>query len=348
MHGGGQQTPHFIGMSAKRSLGHPKSLRFGIGIRATHSTLASASVAGKSKLHTVTMATEPAATSDVVAEEGRSQTAAHLSLVQLDQRIASAILSAQASSALGDSNQSSRKPSIFGKEKETWNSLFSDSTYALIYICPRCSQGWWYGIFIYCLQVCTIALSLSDELDIHDTKNILKIPPPVPTVVTVAQGFAIFLALAYQSDLIEAVLKIQDGFHPEIQEKHPGATYTSWLLSVWAQLCSGVLLLITIFVLTMRAQNVLSIMLNFAALHFMYEIDELGFRLARLGFITDQVQDDALMVGSIKVHKRPRKNLVRKLLYFLTLWCLFSWYVVIKLAQLRGDYDDEKAQQVRV
>ena len=66
----------------------------------------------------------------------------------------------------------------------------------------------------------------------------------------------------------------KDGFYPEVMLEHAGATYSTWLFSCLAQLAAGLLLLTTIFVLTIQVDSVLSIMLNFAALHFMAEIDD--------------------------------------------------------------------------
>jgi len=157
-------------------------------------------------------------------------------------------------------------------QEADWHSPFNESTYTMIYMCKTRSQAFWYGVFIYTLQVVTISLTLIDIIDwADDGGNPLRIPPMVDLTVTCSQAVTLFLALAYQSDLIEAVLKLKDGFYPEVLEYHPGATFPTWLIACVAQLVAGLLLLTTIFVLTMQADNVISIMLNFAALHFMAE-----------------------------------------------------------------------------
>ena len=102
----------------------------------------------------------------------------------------------------------------------------------------------------------------------------------VDLTVTISQGATHFAVLAFMSHLIEALLKLQDGFCPEVLDDHPGATFATWLGSCIAQATTGFPLLTNVFVLTMQVDTVLTIMLNFAALHFMSKIDDLGFAMA--------------------------------------------------------------------
>lgn len=219
-----------------------------------------------------------------------------------------------------------------------WETPFVESTYTLLYMCSYTSQGFWFGIFTTIIERLTMTLTLWNVMDLSDTNNPLQLPAEVDMVVTIAQALAIFLAVGYQSDLIQAGIKIQNGYYPEILEVHKGADYSSWVLSCWAQLFSGFLLLATIFVLTMQAKDVASIMLNFAALHFMADIDDTAFRLAKQGFVTNAVQKDACSVVDIKVPKKHRQNIYRRVLYFVTLGGLFLLYGYLKQKQLNGDY----------
>jgi hypothetical protein len=155
-------------------------------------------------------------------------------------------------------------------------------------------------------------------LDIVDTPqsgNPLRLPPMVALTVTIAQGVTIFLIPAFMSDLIEAVLKLQDGYYPEVLEKHPGATYSTWLFSCSCQATAGILLLVTIFILTMQVDSVLSIMLNFAALHFMAEIDDLGFQIAKMGFVRRRLQEQTEEVLNFQVPLQKQRPVFQRRLY---------------------------------
>ncbi|CAB9512223.1 expressed unknown protein [Seminavis robusta] len=187
------------------------------------------------------------------------------------------------------------------KDDSEWHTPYSDSTYSLFYLCSVDSLAFWYAVFVYVIQITTILLTLIDIVDWGGAG--LKMPPNVDLSVTIAQGVALFQAIAFQSDLLEVVAKSKDGFHPEVLEKHPGATYATWLLSCIAQLIAGLLLLLTIYILTMQVDSVLGIMLNFAALHFMADIDDAGFSLAKAGFMGNRLQHAANDVTDFQVRK---------------------------------------------
>ncbi|CAB9500303.1 expressed unknown protein [Seminavis robusta] len=187
------------------------------------------------------------------------------------------------------------------KDDSEWHNPYSESTYSLFYLCSTDSFAFWYAIFVYVIQITSILLTLIDVVDWNGGG--IHMPPNVDLSVTIAQGVALFQAIAFQSDLLEVVAKFKDGFHPEVLAKHPGATYSTWLLSCIAQLMAGLLLLLTIYILTMQVDSVLGIMLNFAALHFMADIDNVAFDLAKAGFMGNMLKNAANDVVNFQVHK---------------------------------------------
>lgn len=102
----------------------------------------------------------------------------------------------------GDSN---------GDEEMETRQPFQESAYALIYISNVMSLPFLYGLFVYCIQMATIALTLVDIVDWSAEVNPLRVPAMVDLTVTASQAVSVFLALAYQQDLIKAVLKLHDG-----------------------------------------------------------------------------------------------------------------------------------------
>ena len=216
-----------------------------------------------------------------------------------------------------------------------YHSPFQESVYALIYLSSKNSHSFLYALGVILFQLTTILLTLTGIIDWHSS-NPLKIPPMVNINVTCSQAFGLFLALAYQSDLIRAVLKLHNGYYPELLDNYPHATFLTWLLSCVLQLIAGLLLLTTIFVLTMQASDVISIMLNFAALHFMSEIDDMGFALAKWGFLSDKLQQDASAVTEVKVPKQSKGHVLRRVFYLTVLIGLFAGYGFLKRRQLNG------------
>lgn len=226
------------------------------------------------------------------------------------------------------------------KEEVEWHCPFGENTYTLFYMCPYKSQGFWYAIFVYALQSVAIILTLLDVIDLSDLhgNNPLHLPPMVDLTVTCAQAVTLFLVLGYQSDVIEAILKLQDGWYPDVLSRHSGANYSTWFISCIAQLSSGLLLLTTSFILTTQSSTVLVLMLNLTALLFMAEIDDIAFSLAKMGFITDHLQHEAVGVCDIQVPKQKRSNFYRRLFYGFSLIGLFVGYGVLKARQVQGYY----------
>ncbi|CAB9518202.1 expressed unknown protein [Seminavis robusta] len=223
-----------------------------------------------------------------------------------------------------------------------WHAPFGESTYSLLYLCSIDSPAFWYAVLVYILQITAILLTMIDVVD-WGSSNRLDLPPNVNLSVTIAQGVALFLAVAFQSDLLEVVSKFKDGFHPEVLEKHPGATYSTWLLSCIAQLFAGLLLLLTIYILTVQTGNVLGIMLNFAALNFMADIDDVAFYLAKSGFVGDRLQVAAYRVANFRVRKRydPGRGFLRAWktrIFFMIIAVLLTGWVTIVIFRFEGRY----------
>ncbi|CAB9508221.1 expressed unknown protein [Seminavis robusta] len=225
-----------------------------------------------------------------------------------------------------------------------WHSPFGESTYSLLYLSGFNSRGFWYAFLVYATQITVISLTLIDVVDWTSPTNKLNLPPNVNMSVTIAQGIALFQAVAFQFDLLEVVSKLKDGFHPEVQETYPGATYLSWLLSCTAQLIAGLLLLVCIFILIMPVDNVLDIMLNFAALDFMADIDDVAFYIAKAGFVGRELQRAANKAAEFKVRKRTiaaqgwLQRFWKPLLFHMLIGALLAGWVTIIGFRFSGKY----------
>ena len=166
-------------------------------------------------------------------------------------------------------------------------------------------------------------LTIWDVIDSSNKANPFGIPAMVGVPVSIAQAVALFILAAYASDLIEALIKLQDGYHLEFSQDHHAATFPKWLCSCVAQLLAGLLLIFTSFVLTMNVETVVDVMLNLTARLFISEIDDIGFAMAKMGFLTDSLQDQVEGVLDIRVPKKKRQNIYRRVLYLLVLVALF-------------------------
>lgn len=70
----------------------------------------------------------------------------------------------------------------------------------------------------------------------------------------------------------------------------------------------------------------------------MADIDDLGFALAKLGFVTNKLQFETMEVLEFEVPKRKQTYMLRRILYYLTLLGIFLGYAWLKTLQLDGYY----------
>ncbi|CAB9501950.1 expressed unknown protein [Seminavis robusta] len=225
----------------------------------------------------------------------------------------------------------------YDEEDIEWHAPFGESTFTFLFMCKPCSHAFVYALFVYLLQLSFVILALVDAID-AGSPNPLQLPPMVGLPTTLAQVVILFVVVAFQSDLMEAVSKLHDGYYPPIISVFPGATYATWLMSCIAQLIIGLLILVVTFILTMQVDNVVNSMLNFAALHFIADIDDIGFELAKLGFVSHKVQRSVWRVADFKVPKQDKGNALRRGLYLGTLVGIFVGFAILKGRQFHGYY----------
>lgn len=198
-------------------------------------------------------------------------------------------------------------------DKETYDDdvlvehQLTEDVYSLIFTVPFKSAAFVFAIFVFLFLMTVIILVIWDLLDhFNNDSNPLNVPPGTNIQVQVALALALLLAVATQGDLIAALFMLQQGYNSQVLEINPSATMFKWLLSCFLQTIAGVLLLITIFILCAQSSTVIGMMLNFAGLSFISEIDDIAFMLAKLGFISNRLEQEANHVVDLKV---PAKRL---------------------------------------
>lgn len=214
----------------------------------------------------------------------------------------------------------------------------SDDIYSIIYTAKSCSPAFWYAIFVFFFQLTIIGLILTDLIDPSDQFNPLQIPPGVVTEVRIAQCLALVLSIAMQQDIITSLIFLHNGYNDEVLDSLPSAHFRKWLLSGICQFIAGSSLLVALFILMMQSTEVISLFLNFAALHFVSEIDNVGFAMANHGFISDSIQLETKRVMDFKVPVRFTSNLFRRVMLFIVLCGLMAGYAYVVVCQRSGKF----------
>lgn len=199
-----------------------------------------------------------------------------------------------------------------GTENVRLSATLTPNSYSLIYVGDPKSWAFWYGVTFFVFQTTLPVLALTDLVDLKK-QNPLRVPFGVTTVVRTAGFLTLLLAVIFFRDLLDAFERLHEGYdRKSALAQSPHATYWKWLLAFSLQLINGSIFLLVIFVLNVQSTTVIGMMLNFAALGFITEIDDIAFELALRGYFSDSLQQACLDVTEHKTldMKGP---LVRKL-----------------------------------
>lgn len=88
----------------------------------------------------------------------------------------------------------------------------------------------------------------------------------------------------------------------------------------------NILMVVDLFILMMQSDTVVGLCLNFAALHFVQEIDDMSFLVGKKGFLSRSLQCDCLQVSSLMVPK-SRGRLKRRTRQGLSLMLAVIMYI---------------------
>jgi hypothetical protein len=100
------------------------------------------------------------------------------------------------------------------------------------------------------------------------------------------------------------------------------------------QTAVGVLMMVDSFILAMASTTVIDLALNLTALHFIQEIDEVGFKLASMGLVNHRIQKHCKKIEGEKVmvptdFQKKRKFRQSTLLFVLLVGLLVPYFVVV-------------------
>lgn len=255
--------------------------------------------------------------------------------------------------SIGSSSDSGLShPSMLSKPEATPYQLYDD-IYGLIYLAQSNHPAFFFAIFIVFIQSLLLVLIFFDMVQVglfesvdnalNGRINRISFPAAVPVTVTVAQFLGIILTIlvvASEGDLTRGCSKLFDGYQKDLNQRDPNATYTTWLVGAWAQVLVGVVMTADCFILIMQSNTVVEMCLNFAALHFVQEIDDVAFAVAQRGYITKAIQEECERVADDMTSTLPwlRTVNLRRLLLFLTAVGLLVPFCVLVSWQWSGYY----------
>jgi len=212
----------------------------------------------------------------------------------------------------------------------------TENAYSLIYISDACCISFYFGLFFSMFQLLFPILALVNAVE--KKPNVFNVPVNVSKEVFTAGVLCIFISVPTFTDLLDAIEHFQNGYNKELALKQAsGATYLKWLLAFSLQLLVGGVFNLVIFILIVQSTTIIEMFLNFAALQFITDIDDLAFSMAKRGYFPNVVGRTCNKVTKHKTPKLKTQRFRRLCLIFFYIFFL-SWYVYIHYYQHKGKY----------
>ncbi|OEU07270.1 hypothetical protein FRACYDRAFT_272021 [Fragilariopsis cylindrus CCMP1102] len=163
---------------------------------------------------------------------------------------------------------------------------------------------------------------------------------------TAVKFFLIPVAIAMQSDLMAVYEYLANvRYDKEVLTISSHATFTKFVLAYILRLADGVLSLSVNFGVMLVTDEVLGVFLNFAALHFLQDIDDVFYSLVEKGFFGDRLEHMATICKQISWPRRVgnedcwKSSFITSLdtiLFTTTLVILLSMFIAITVRVEQG------------
>ncbi|CAJ1966820.1 unnamed protein product [Cylindrotheca closterium] len=151
--------------------------------------------------------------------------------------------------------------------------------YSFLYCAPFASFSMVLGSMVVCLQFSLFLLFLADLLDTQ------SLPPDVGILVRCTQFICVLVCFLAQTDIrnsLRALLYCEAT--GVLRKRFVGFSMGKFFLSNLVMLVQGLLSITVVTALIVYSDNVFDLLLNFTAVIFVSELDELTFQMAVLGY----------------------------------------------------------------
>jgi len=175
----------------------------------------------------------------------------------------------------------------------------------------------------------------------------------MPKRVTMIKFFLIPIAVSMQADLMAVYEKIANiRYDPGVLTISKTATRFKFNFSYALRFIDGALSLTANFLTMLSTNTTLGVFLNFAALHFLQDIDDVIYNLVAKGFYGDSIEHMSVTCRKISWPRRVgddntkflgclRVSHLDTILYFITYLVCLSFYIVhtIEMHAANIDFD---------
>jgi hypothetical protein len=204
------------------------------------------------------------------------------------------------------------------------------------------SQPFVLGITVFIFQVAIYGLLVLDLIKPF-SDNPLGIPANVETNVRLTQFLAVIVAVLTQADLRTSLEQVNEGYRPDRIGKEFGeASCGKWWFATACRFLQGALGLVGTFFLIVIADNVFDLLLNFTAMEFVSQLDDVAFFLAGTGYFGSKNAEKSEEIDETSYPQAADEKKRRKSLHVILLIVVFSgtlagWGFIVK-KQMSSEY----------
>eukprot|EP00536_Pseudo-nitzschia_multiseries_P008136 jgi/Psemu1/305507/fgenesh1_kg.201_\ len=162
----------------------------------------------------------------------------------------------------------------------------------------------------------------------------------------IVKFFLIPVAVAMQDDLTAVFAGLANArYSTDVLEISEHATKNKYILANFLRSIDGLLSLTVNFLVMMQTDGVLAVFLNFAALHFLQDIDDVFYALIEKGFFGDDMEEMSIMCRQITWPRRRGSNKWSEFLTCLDSIFLFGTMLIMYAIYIFYSVTGEKASR---
>jgi F0F1-type ATP synthase membrane subunit b/b' len=209
-------------------------------------------------------------------------------------------------------------------------------TFSFLVCSEMRSQPFLLGISVFLFQIFIFSLLAIDLIDRDSEDNPLGIPANVETIVRVTQFLAIIISVLTQADLRTSLEQVNEGYSKDRFGTEFGeASRGKWWFAAACRFLEGALGLLVTFFLIVIVDNAFDLLLNFTAMEFVSQLDDVAFFLAGTGYFGSKVKEKSEVIDETTYPQASDEKKRRKILHVLLLGLVFSgmlagWGCIVK------------------
>lgn len=204
-----------------------------------------------------------------------------------------------------------------------------DDVYSMFFLSRYGGLAFWYAAYVTFLKMALYTFLMIDAID-------QPMPDQVEKKVLAAQFLMLPIAVAIQEDLTAFFFTIANTqYSSEIQTVFKDASSVKYYVANFFRGLDGFFSLLVNVVILLKADSVLGLFLNFAALQFLQTIDNIALHLCLDGYLFDRLEHIAYQVTQVKLPRKTKSifNAFDSLLFLLSFLGIMIAWVVIHFVQ---------------